>query len=227
MKLKYKNKKTAGFTLVELLVVIAIIAALAAISSPIIIRQIARSRATQALNNGKDIHVGIREFAFNRAGATPVAGADANVSLATLFTAGVITDEKPFFVRGLTNATFIAGDEDGSLETGENCFSYYPGTNFQSDKGNTPVLSIPAVDNATLYAGRFFTSPFGGQAAVIHIDGSGIIYGIDGTSSTGTGSLADGTLVGLDGTDLLAPSARTPVSAEDSNETATCLLPDA
>ena len=70
MKLKHA-KNNAGFTLVELLVVIAIIASLAAISSPIIIKQIAKSRATQAINNAKDIAIGIKDGALLTGNALP------------------------------------------------------------------------------------------------------------------------------------------------------------
>lgn len=219
MKLKHA-KKNSGFTLVELLVVIAIIAALAAISSPIIIRQIARSRATQALNNGKDIYVGLREFAFNRAGVCPATAASSTEALAVLFTSGVVTDEKPFYVKGIDTA-YIPGDEDKLLEAGENVYAYYPGRNIQKDKADSPIISTPASTAAVLYTAEFLTAPFGGQAVVINTDGSGVVYGINGTGGTGSA----GPLVGEDGLDLLAPSARTPASQADSDETVVGLLP--
>jgi len=201
MKLKYKNKKTAGFTLVELLVVIAIIAALAAISSPIIIRQIARSRATTAISNSKDIYAGVRAFAFERGGETPTPNTDANTSLRTLFATSAITDEKPFFVPGI-DPGFV--------------FAYYgedttSGVNIVNDEANTPILSAPAITAGTIYAGQFAIDSFGGQAVICRKDGSAVVFAINSS---------DNLLRDEDG-EVLAP-----LSGGDDFSDITCLLPD-
>ena len=52
----------SGFTLVELLVVITIIAALAALSSPVIIRAKRKADQTEAVNNIRQIGISLNEF---------------------------------------------------------------------------------------------------------------------------------------------------------------------
>ena len=213
MKLKHA-KKNSGFTLVELLVVIAIIAALAAISSPIIIRQIARSRATQAINNSKDIYVAVRDYAFARGGKSPDnnGAATSTLILNKLFTTGACRDEKPFFVAGING--LAAGNEDADLTSlagtdTENAFNYFvhtaasggngetagQGVNITNGASNNPVLTTPqgSVTAGTLVAFRWDTAPFGGQAVVLYSDGAAQAYDIKqaNPASSGTGQLVD------------------------------------
>ena len=61
MKLTQKNT-LKGFTLVELLVVIAIIAALAAMATPVILKQKKKADMTEAVNNAKQIFYLMIEF---------------------------------------------------------------------------------------------------------------------------------------------------------------------
>lgn len=199
MKLK-NTKKNSGFTLVELLVVIAIIAGLAAISSPIIIRQIARSRATQALNNGKDIYIGLRDYAFSRGGKTPLA-ADSTASLNVLFTTGVLVDDKPFFVSG-TPITDTPPNGDKVLDAGQNIYSTFSdgaeAPNITNGSANNPVLATPisgsgaGIDDAT-----FFSAAFGGQGVVIFADGAGVVFNLAG--GAGSGTTATGAIIDSDG----------------------------
>ena len=108
-------KNRPGFTLVELLVVIAIIAVLAAILSPIIIGQINKSRATGAINNAKDIHIGLRDYCINR-GALPLADSTTNEDLVPVFSKGYIKDEKPFWVKGVSGYVEPDGKLGSSFE---------------------------------------------------------------------------------------------------------------
>ena len=196
MKLKH-TKKNAGFTLVELLVVIAIIAGLAAISSPIIIRQISRARATQALNNGKDIYVGIRDYAFQRGGATMAAEATSYQTFQRLFNAGILQDEKPFFVTGVTGKEL--GDENNSLDADENVYSYFAasasggaGANITNGATNNPIIGAPIGDtDGTMIASTWDTAPFGGQAVIVFADGAAITFPLLAASaaSSTTGSI--------------------------------------
>jgi len=199
-----------GFTLVELLVVIAIIASLAAISAPIMLREIARSRATQALNNGKDIYAGIRDHAFQNSGRSVTRGSESTSSgiFTNLFDAGFIRDEKSFFVRGFPGK--VEGNGDGMLETDENCFSVFvdqssgEGVNIQNAPPNAPLLASPFGDaSGTLVDSRWNFSAYGGLCVVVYWDGAAIAYNLNqlDQASEGSGVILDpDTSMPIDGT---------------------------
>lgn len=227
MKLKHA-KKNSGFTLVELLVVIAIIAALAAISSPIIIRQIARSRATQAINNSKDIMIGLRDMSIAEGNLATRQG-NANLSLASAFGGGYIVDEKPFFVSGVAGAIEGDGDLTGvawdrvaqkatagkALETNSNVFAYFDdgtvGINVVTAVANVPVLATPVVKAGVFNAVVYQNAAFGGQAVVVRADASAAASPLNPTSFKIADTAAT-TVKDTAGTDLGA--------------TVTCELPD-
>ena len=191
MKIKTHTRPNA-FTLVELLVVIAIIALLAGLSTPIIMRQLQKARGTTALNNAKDIHIGVREHALNNQGAV-IFGTNSTQAFQLLLTSGVIIDEKPFFVKGVPLTVGHVGDEDGTLDptTGakENIFSLAVATatspiNIVADSPNTPMILCPVQDTtAGVITSLTFDNWFGDQAVVITSDGSGVIYPLDDTGA--------------------------------------------
>jgi prepilin-type N-terminal cleavage/methylation domain-containing protein len=180
------SSSTSGFTLIEILLVISIIAGLAAISSPIVLRQIARSRATQAVNNAKSIGVGLRDYALLHGSMPAPSGATSNESFLPLFREGFIVDEKPFSVIGVivNGRTSVPGDEDitGNAALGDpaNCvFTYWGisdslGVDPISLSSFTPVLGVPV--NATFVdnfkATTFQSTDFAGQAVVLFSDNS-------------------------------------------------------
>jgi len=192
MKLKH-NKNNSGFTLVELLVVIAIIAALAAISSPIILRQQKKGRLTQASNNARDIYHGIKDFADDTTGSAPALSTDTNTSLKVLFEGGYLRDEGPFHIAGAGSLNLgAAPDGDistgatGALAAGECAWSLFTVTTAITANGHaSPVGGIPIIDIAnapllatpvsavgTLAAATFNTNSMAGKAVVLTADGS-------------------------------------------------------
>lgn len=183
------------------LMAVPAIASLAAISSPIIIRQIARSRATTALSNGKDIYVGLRVYAFEHGGKCPGKSGDersSNEILRELFKAGSVQDEKPFYVKGVPNAFEGDGDisDDEALSMGENIWAYAPGANITNDYAHRPLLVAPLKydDDGKVIADA---SVFGGQLIVVCTDGSAVVVNID--PKTGEARDDDGNLVFKDG----------------------------
>ena len=174
--------------------------ALAAISSPIIIRQIARARGTTAISNAKDIYVALIEYAVNKGGKAPIAGegASANAHLRLLFTSGVCQDEKPFFVKGVEG--FRLPDENiqgaEALAAGENIWAYVPGRSLTDDPANTPLMMAPFTRS---FDGtwQFDRDAFGNQLVVLRTDGSAILVDV----SEDNGALYDeeGNLIYQDG----------------------------
>ncbi|MGB1874861.1 MAG: type II secretion system protein, partial [Akkermansiaceae bacterium] len=57
-----KHNMAKGFTLVELLVVIAIIAALAALSTPVVLKQQKKAALAEAINNAKQIGYLMKDY---------------------------------------------------------------------------------------------------------------------------------------------------------------------
>ena len=208
MKLK-NSKKNSGFTLVELLVVIAIIAGLAAISSPIIIKQIAKARATQAINNAKDIYVGLRDMSMKTGQPLPIvkagtytSGSGSNEILGEVFYQGFLEDEKPFYVKGVVGA--VEGDGDiatSILEQNSNVFTYFEngntglGINPVTAVANTPLLSSPNVTatGTAFNVCTYNTAAYGNQAVVLRADGSVSAYNLSPTFF-----IADATAVVVD-----------------------------
>src|SRR5436190_23517870 len=57
------HKNRSGFTLIELLVLISIIAVIVALSMPAFAAFMLRGRMTQQLNDGRQIYLGMRNYA--------------------------------------------------------------------------------------------------------------------------------------------------------------------
>src|SRR5258707_497223 len=65
------NKTSNAFTLIELLVVIAIIAILASIALPVFSSVQERGKQTKDMSNGKQIALGLKQFAVDHNGVFP------------------------------------------------------------------------------------------------------------------------------------------------------------
>jgi len=181
---------------------IMIVSSLSAISSPIILRQVKRSRVTTAINNMKDIWHGLNDFS-DAYGELPsavtakkifmkMADGSANSYLQQLFMSGIVADEKPFFVKGVPGSTEPDGDiGDGKvLEAGENSFAYVKGCgDLKKADANRPILITPLVkEGGVIKADR---SAFANKATVLRADGSVIIFdiGLEGEIITPQGNL--------------------------------------
>src|SRR6266576_4265783 len=69
--MKINNKVSSAFTLIELLVVIAIIAILASIALPVFSSVQERGKQTKDMSNGKQIALGLKQFAVDHNGVFP------------------------------------------------------------------------------------------------------------------------------------------------------------
>jgi prepilin-type N-terminal cleavage/methylation domain-containing protein len=172
-----KTKLAKGFTLVELLVVIAIIAALAALSTPVVLKQQKKANATQAINNAKQIWLLLFEYDQDN-GAYPAAGTSSNANFQVFGTEGYTSSEDIFYTK-----TAIAGftKPDGDIssgnfaDAGEVGFGYVEGASTGS-VSSTPLVAAPpltATDTAT-----FDANAFGGSAVVLQNDGGVKTYRI-------------------------------------------------
>ena len=149
---------------------VAMIAGLAAVSSPIIIRQKTGSRAPMVITNGKDIYVGMRDYAFKNGGQLPEAGniRSSNEYFKAFFESGSIVDDSSFYVKGVPGAAAPNGNKQ--LESGENVFGVIPGVNITNDSANTPVLIAPFA------FGELDPEGFSNQIAIVTSDGAASIY---------------------------------------------------
>lgn len=180
MKITNKNR-ALGFTLVELLVVIAIIAALAAMATPVIMKQNKKAAMTQATSNAKQIFYLMIEFdgdynQFPGEDVTDVdlapyaSGGTSNEIFKMFFEGGYTKSEEIFFAKGgaAKKGTPDNVISDGRiLEAGECGFAYIRNQSTSENSGR-PLLLAPMPDSAEI----FDPSPYDGKGVVLRIDGA-------------------------------------------------------
>lgn len=179
MKLTQRHMRK-GFTLVELLVVIAIIAALAAMATPVIMKQNKKAAMTEATSNAKQIFYLMIEFDQDF-GEFPgdntavedlagYAGSNSNDYLAQLIEAGLTKSEEIFFAKGGASTNKkpdnVINDKGDQLDTGECGFAYIKNQS-TSDNSGRPILAAP-LESGT----EFKPDPYDGKAVVLRIDGA-------------------------------------------------------
>jgi prepilin-type N-terminal cleavage/methylation domain-containing protein len=190
---KTRNK---GFTLVELLVVIAIIASLAAMATPVIMKQQKKAAMTTAISNAKQVHMLMMEFDGDF-GAFPndetaqadqdlngYSGANSNDYLGQFIAGGYVNSEEIFYAKG-GSTTNKKPDNDYStksvtLEAGECGFSYVINQS-TSDNTGRPILLAPMEGNGE----TFKIDPYDGKCVALRIDGAAKSLRISKTSKKG------------------------------------------
>ena len=179
-----------GFTLVELLVVIAIIAALAAMATPVILKQKKKADMTEAVNNAKQIFYLMVEFDSDY-GEFPSAGtfADTNTTVGTasndflsqFVNGGYTNSEEIFFAKGGSPSGNKKPDNvitsTKLLEPGECGFAYVEGQSTSNNSGRAVVVA--PFDTGV----KFKQDPYDGKAVALRIDGAVKQLLLDKTSS--------------------------------------------
>ena len=169
-----------GFTLVELLVVIAIIAALAAMATPVIMKQNKKAAMTEATSNAKQVFYLMVEFDQDYGefpgDATAVdelagyTGSKSNDYLAQFIAGGYTKSEEIFYAKGGASNNKkpdnVITNQNDQLKAGECGFAYVRGQS-TSDNSGRPLLFAP-------YEGsqKFKPDPYDGKAVVLRIDGA-------------------------------------------------------
>ena len=176
-----KNKLAKGFTLVELLVVIAIIAALAALSTPVVLKQQKKASLAQAVNNAKQIGYLFKDFE-DAYGAYPgtaaeyglAASATSNEVFEKFYDAGFYDGDEEIFYAKATFTKKPDGDEAGTARcaAGEVGFGY--STNVanglsSSDNAGLPLIFTP---QTAVAATTFDSNAFGGSMVYLEIGGA-------------------------------------------------------
>jgi len=176
-----KNKLAKGFTLVELLVVIAIIAALAALSTPVVLKQQKKASLAQAVNNAKQIGYLFKDFE-DAYGAYPGTAAEyglgssatSNEVFEKFYDAGFYEGDEEVFYAKATFTKKPDGDEVGTARcaAGEVGFGY--STNVanglsSSDNAGLPLIFTP---QTAVAAATFDSNAFGGSMVYLEIGGA-------------------------------------------------------
>jgi prepilin-type N-terminal cleavage/methylation domain-containing protein len=198
--MKQKLHTRRGFTLVELLVVIVIIAALAGLTAPMVIRQRKKADQTEAVNNARQIGLGLMEFeteyssypdsttadaVTTATGNTPKTGSTANALFHQLFAAGYTQSEAMFYCKSAYTKK-PDGDISTStkaLDAGETGFGIIMnGTaafNASSNPGR-PICAAPFTSDVA--EDTFDKDIFDGKAVILKIDNSVVSANINPTS---------------------------------------------
>ncbi len=194
--MKTTIKRRQGFTLVELLVVIMIIAALAALSAPMLISQRKQADLVTATNNAKQIGQAMLEF-DNQYSSYPdsstaqtvkdatgtsltLTGNTANDMFRQLLASGIVTSEDIFYAKisYTKKADNIFTTADKALAAGENGFGYMMNGDAAITASNParPIAVTPLLNAST--DGQFDASPFNAKAIVLRLDNSAVAYTI-------------------------------------------------
>lgn len=181
----------SGFTLVELLVVITIIAALAALSSPVIIRAKRKADQTEAVNNIRQIGISLNEFeteygsfpdastaeaVASATDTTKVAGVKANDLFRQLMRAGIAQSELVFYAK--TSYTKkpdgLFNNDSNALAAGEVGFGMMSQASGSAlgNGGNPsrPIAMAPFDKN--LSDDKFDYDIYDGKAVLLRLDNS-------------------------------------------------------
>ena len=160
---------------------IAIIAALAAMATPVIMKQQKKAAMTTAISNAKQVFMLMVEFDqdFGAFPSTDLAtdnpdlgpgGTTSNKLLAMFIEGGYVQSEEIFYAKGGSKTNkkpdnVITGGK--ILEPGECGFAY---TTEQSTSNNSgrPVLMAPMSDSGN----TFKRDPYDGKAVALRLDGS-------------------------------------------------------
>jgi prepilin-type N-terminal cleavage/methylation domain-containing protein len=183
-----KTKLAKGFTLVELLVVIAIIAALAALSTPVVLKQQKKASATEAVNNAKQMFILLFEFDQDNGGypgsslrnSTGLVSASSNGAFKEFLISSAIDTEEIFYANTGWSVQpdgdiGVAPTYTTGLAAGECGFQYIMKGADESfgttSPSAVPLVVTPGID-AALTGGEFNINAFGGKAVILFNDGS-------------------------------------------------------
>ncbi|OYV05544.1 MAG: hypothetical protein CFE26_11030 [Verrucomicrobiales bacterium VVV1] len=194
--MKTTINRRQGFTLVELLVVIMIIAALAALSAPMLINQRKQADLVTATSNARQIGQALLEFdnqyssypdqstaqAVQDATGTQLSltGNTSNDMFRQLLATGIAPSEELFYVKTpyTKKADNVFTTADRALSPGENGFGYLMNGNVAISSSNSarPIAVTPLLNAQT--DGQFDASTFNAKAIVLRIDNSAVAYTI-------------------------------------------------
>lgn len=177
-----KNKLAKGFTLVELLVVIAIIAALAALSTPVVLKQQKKASLAQAVNNAKQIGYLFKDY-DDTYGAFPSTGvefgftaaATSNLIFDRLYLAGFYDGDEEIFYAKTAFSKKPDGDEVGTRRcaAGEVGFGYMTGAmGAAMSSSNNSSLPLIVTPQTGVTATTFDAGAFGGSMVYLEIGGA-------------------------------------------------------
>jgi len=180
-----KTKLAKGFTLVELLVVIAIIAALAALSTPVVLKQQKKANATEAINNAKQQYLVFFEHDQDT-GAYPNVAGSSNANFQKLITDGYTSSEEIFYAKTASSPSKPDGDTTGTNAAviDEVGFLYIGGLS-STTASTAPLTATPqkTAGNVAPTAATFDENAFGGTAVVLFNDGSARTFRINTTNN--------------------------------------------
>lgn len=172
-----------GFTLVELLVVIAIIAALAAMATPVILKQQKKAAMTEATSNAKQVFYLMVEFdqdfgefpsdtskdEIDTAGTGITLGTgNSNDYFNQLIAGGYTSSEEIFYAKSKITKKPNNALKADSLNAGEVGFAYLANQS-TSDNSGRPLIMAPMEESGTE---TFDPDPYDNKAVVLRIDGS-------------------------------------------------------
>ena len=179
-----QRARAAGFTLLELLTVVSIIGILASVAMPGLTNAMAAAKANAAMQQARQIALGLRGFAMDNGGAYPDAENTYGEAISTSNAAfrdlyDYIEDESVFAVKGSNwgpKADNKTASESDFVAAGENHFAYIAGLDTLS-KGSWPLVVDGTDGQGTFTTERKQKGGLwaGKRGVLVRCDGSGSV----------------------------------------------------
>lgn len=174
------TRRPNSFTLIELLVVISIIALLAGLATPALMKALTQGQLVQALNNERQIHMGVQSAALEvTTTGSGLGWPSTNYTSAPAYFTALIksnifqwADAKIFIAAGPFKA---ATASQGTVETGNIAFKVYSVD--EADDGNVVFLTTKNFKYTASGNDGISGSPFGTKGFVVfRKGGDGLFY---------------------------------------------------
>lgn len=188
VKAKFFTKSRLIFWGISLLV----IASLLLISQPIVIRSIARNRATDVHKKAKMLYASFKNYSRDHGGYLPSSEENSDLVFQKLINQSYLKEATLLTRSAGYNYDSPSNMRDGKIE--ENIYTYWVKNDRQpyhlsNDSEHHPIISSPLIKSEQpqpFHQGIYDGQVLGWQAVALHLDGSAYIYRLSDSGKINT-----------------------------------------